>query len=143
MSCLNILKKKQNNFSSRISMSVLTQTQSASLERDHLKLISTNSVDLSLIDACSHVFLFSRCPYSLSCFPLLFLSISFCMFCCLLFLLLYLFLFTPQNAETNLSTLELDLSYLKDQITISEVNIARLHNYKVTLKQAEKPAIKA
>lgn len=47
------------------------------------------------------------------------------------------------NAETNLSTLEQDLSYLKDQITISEVNIARLHNYKVTLKQAEKSTIKA
>jgi prefoldin subunit 5 len=39
------------------------------------------------------------------------------------------------NAEITLSSLEEDLAFLKDQITISEVNIARLHNYKVALKQ--------
>lgn len=43
-----------------------------------------------------------------------------------------------QNAETNLKNLETDLSILKDQITISEVNIARVHNYKVQLKSGKK-----
>jgi len=39
------------------------------------------------------------------------------------------------NAQTNLTTLEKDLAFLKDQITVSEVNIARVHNHKVQLKQ--------
>ncbi len=44
--------------------------------------------------------------------------------------------------ETNLSTareqlarLDTDLDYLKDQITVNEVNIARVHNHRVKLKQ--------
>jgi len=41
------------------------------------------------------------------------------------------------NAEINLKSLDIDLAFLKDQITISEVNIARVHNYKVTLKQQQ------
>jgi len=41
-----------------------------------------------------------------------------------------------RNANTNLASLEKDLSFLKDQITISEVNIARIHNHKVALKKA-------
>jgi hypothetical protein len=38
----------------------------------------------------------------------------------------------------NLSSLEEDLAFLKDQITISEVNIARIHNYNVQLKKESK-----
>lgn len=44
------------------------------------------------------------------------------------------------NAQTNLGTLEKDLTFLKDQITISEVNIARVHNHKVQLKQEKQRA---
>lgn len=44
------------------------------------------------------------------------------------------------NAQVNLGTLEGDLAFLKDQITISEVNIARVHNHKVQLKQDAKNA---
>lgn len=40
------------------------------------------------------------------------------------------------NAKTNLATIERDLAFLKDQITISEVNIARVHNHKVTIRQS-------
>lgn len=40
-----------------------------------------------------------------------------------------------KNAEVNLSSLEEDLAFLKDQITVSEVNIARIHNYNVQLKK--------
>jgi prefoldin subunit 5 len=52
-----------------------------------------------------------------------------------------------KNAKTNLDVLENDLAFLKDQITISEVNIARVHNHKVQLRQnkakgATKKAIK-
>jgi len=39
------------------------------------------------------------------------------------------------NAKLNSDNLEKELDYLKDQITITEVNIARVHNYKVQLKQ--------
>ena len=35
------------------------------------------------------------------------------------------------NAETNLKSIEEDLAFLKDQITTSEVNIARIYNYRV------------
>lgn len=42
------------------------------------------------------------------------------------------------NAEVNLASLESDLAFLKDQITISEVNIARIHNYNVQLKKEAK-----
>jgi hypothetical protein len=38
----------------------------------------------------------------------------------------------------NLASLEGDLAFLKDQITISEVNIARIHNYNVQLKKEAK-----
>lgn len=39
------------------------------------------------------------------------------------------------NAQLNLKSLQSDLDFLKDQITISEVNIARIHNYNVQLKK--------
>jgi len=42
------------------------------------------------------------------------------------------------SARTTLKQLQNDLMYLKDQITISEVNIARLHNYKVSFKKQNK-----
>lgn len=45
-----------------------------------------------------------------------------------------------RNAEVNLASLESDLAFLKDQITISEVNIARIHNYNVQLKKEAKEA---
>ena len=38
----------------------------------------------------------------------------------------------------NLSSLEGDLAFLKDQITISEVNIARVHNFNVQVKKEAK-----
>ena len=40
------------------------------------------------------------------------------------------------NAKLSLQSLESDIEFLKDQITISEVNIARLHNYGIALKQS-------
>lgn len=52
-----------------------------------------------------------------------------------------LLLKNKKNAEINLNSLEADLEFLKDQITISEVNIARVHNYKVTLKQQQNKII--
>jgi len=39
------------------------------------------------------------------------------------------------NARITLKSLESDIEFLKDQITISEVNIARLHNYGIALKK--------
>lgn len=48
-----------------------------------------------------------------------------------------------KNAQTTLETLNTHLSFLKDQITISEVNIARVHNFKVGLTQANKEAATA
>eukprot|EP01083_Nonionella_stella_P141698 437078_1 len=42
------------------------------------------------------------------------------------------------SAEKNLEILNGDLAFLKDQCTISEVNIARLHNHKVELKKVTK-----
>ena len=44
------------------------------------------------------------------------------------------------NAHTTLAQLDTDLAFLKDQITISEVNIARTHNVNVQLKQDKKKA---
>ena len=38
------------------------------------------------------------------------------------------------NAKKNLETYKKDLEFIKDQITITEVNYARVHNYKVSLK---------
>jgi hypothetical protein len=44
-----------------------------------------------------------------------------------------------QNARTNIGSLESDLSFLKEQITTTEVNIARVHNFRVAQKQAAAP----
>lgn len=41
-----------------------------------------------------------------------------------------------KSAESNLETLKQDLDFLKDQVTVSEVNIARMHNYNVKLKKS-------
>ena len=41
------------------------------------------------------------------------------------------------NASQNVGAYEDDLSYLKDQITTCEVNIARVHNYGVSVKQVQ------
>ena len=43
-----------------------------------------------------------------------------------------------QNAETNMKATEEDIEFIKDQITTTEVNIARLHNENVKQKQAAK-----
>lgn len=40
-----------------------------------------------------------------------------------------------KHAKENVESTNEDLLFLKDQCTISEVNIARVHNYKVTLSQ--------
>jgi prefoldin subunit 5 len=45
-----------------------------------------------------------------------------------------------RNAQETLEQLTEHLDGLKDQITISEVNVARVHNYRVSLMQAEKQA---
>ena len=37
------------------------------------------------------------------------------------------------NAKKNQATYDTDLEYIKDQITVMEVNFARVHNYKVSL----------
>eukprot|EP00696_Hemimastix_kukwesjijk_P014306 gnl/Hemi2/28283_TR9346_c0_g1_i1.p2 gnl/Hemi2/28283_TR9346_c0_g1~~gnl/Hemi2/28283_TR9346_c0_g1_i1.p2 ORF type:complete len:212 (+),score=77.44 gnl/Hemi2/28283_TR9346_c0_g1_i1:34-636(+) len=42
------------------------------------------------------------------------------------------------NAKTNLLVLEDDLAYLRDQITITEVNIARIFNHDVKTRRALK-----
>ena len=42
------------------------------------------------------------------------------------------------TAKQSLEDLKQHLDYLKDQITISEVNVARIHNYKVELQQESK-----
>ena len=43
-----------------------------------------------------------------------------------------------QNATTNINTYIDDLNYLKEQITTIEVNLARVHNYKVKTQQSAK-----
>ena len=43
-----------------------------------------------------------------------------------------------ENCKASLESLESDLSFLKDQITISEVNIARVHNLNVAIKNEQK-----
>jgi|EP00427_Karlodinium_veneficum_P050769 prefoldin subunit 5 len=45
-----------------------------------------------------------------------------------------------QNAKTTISTLDEDMAFLRDQITTTEVNIARTHNYNVKLRQKSKEA---
>mmetsp|Transcript_12863 Transcript_12863/g.15578 ORF Transcript_12863/g.15578 Transcript_12863/m.15578 type:complete len:198 (-) Transcript_12863:70-663(-) len=42
------------------------------------------------------------------------------------------------NARTTLKSLEEDMAFLRDQITTTEVNIARTHNYGVKMRQAAK-----
>uniref|UniRef100_A0A7S2I1F0 CS domain-containing protein n=1 Tax=Zooxanthella nutricula TaxID=1333877 RepID=A0A7S2I1F0_9DINO len=42
------------------------------------------------------------------------------------------------NAKTMLKGLEEDMAFLRDQITTTEVNIARCHNYGVKVRQKEK-----
>jgi prefoldin subunit 5 len=42
------------------------------------------------------------------------------------------------NAKKNQSTYDVDLEYIKDQITIMEVNFARVHNYKVAVNKTDK-----
>ena len=46
--------------------------------------------------------------------------------------------FIIQGAKEMIENLSKDLMFLKDQITVSEVNIARLHNHKVQLNQKAK-----
>jgi len=46
-----------------------------------------------------------------------------------------------ENAEISLSSLTEDLAFLKDQITISEVNIARVHNVNVNIRQQMKKTL--
>ena len=46
--------------------------------------------------------------------------------------------YSHQIAERSLAILSSDLSFIKDQVTVSEVNIARMHNYNVRLRQQEK-----
>ena len=43
-----------------------------------------------------------------------------------------------KNAENNINEYINDLSYIKDQITTIEVNIARVHNLKVKNKEINK-----
>eukprot|EP01006_Ploeotia_vitrea_P039493 TRINITY_DN66355_c2_g1_i1.p2 TRINITY_DN66355_c2_g1~~TRINITY_DN66355_c2_g1_i1.p2 ORF type:complete len:134 (-),score=73.00 TRINITY_DN66355_c2_g1_i1:44-445(-) len=40
------------------------------------------------------------------------------------------------NAQQRLSVINTDIDFIKDQITITEVNIARVHNHRVSLKRA-------
>jgi len=44
------------------------------------------------------------------------------------------------NARETLKNLEEDMAFLRDQLTTTEVNIARTHNYGVKLRQASKEA---
>ena len=45
-----------------------------------------------------------------------------------------------ESAENTLVSLSSDISFLKDQITTSEVNIARMHNYNVKLRAQKRTA---
>ena len=42
------------------------------------------------------------------------------------------------TAERNLAQVDLDLDYLRDQITTTEVNLARVYNWDVKRRQSEK-----
>lgn len=42
------------------------------------------------------------------------------------------------NAKTTLQSLEEDMAFLRDQLTTTEVNIARTHNYNVKMRQKQK-----
>ncbi len=50
------------------------------------------------------------------------------------------FLSLVQIAQRSLDILTSDLAFMKDQITVSEVNIARMHNHNVKLRAAAKEA---
>ena len=41
-----------------------------------------------------------------------------------------------ENAKRNVDTYTVDLEFIKDQITMIEVNLARLHNHKVKMTKA-------
>ena len=43
-----------------------------------------------------------------------------------------------KNAQTNINSIENDYKFLKDQITTTEVNIAKIHNENVRLKKLQK-----
>jgi len=48
-----------------------------------------------------------------------------------------------QSAEKQFQSVESDVAYIKDQITTTEVNVARCHNYRVELRkvqQQQRPA---
>jgi hypothetical protein len=47
------------------------------------------------------------------------------------------------NAKTTLANINNDLAFLKDQITVSEVNSARLHNLTVKQRAAQRAAAEA
>jgi len=40
-----------------------------------------------------------------------------------------------KNSKSHLTSVIEDLDFLKDQLTISEVNVARVHNYRVQLRK--------
>lgn len=41
------------------------------------------------------------------------------------------------NAKNNLKEIQEDLNYVKDQVTTSEVNIARVYNYSLLEKKLQ------
>ena len=45
-----------------------------------------------------------------------------------------------ESAEKNLGQIAFDLDYLRDQMTITEVTMARLYNWDVKRKKEKKPA---
>jgi prefoldin subunit 5 len=45
-----------------------------------------------------------------------------------------------ENCRANLITIEKDLDFIKDQITTTEVNIARIFNYDVKQRRAARAA---
>jgi len=47
-----------------------------------------------------------------------------------------------ENSKKHLASVNDDLDFLKDQITISDVNIARVHNHRVELRKIEKEKTK-
>ena len=47
-----------------------------------------------------------------------------------------------KNATINIKTYKEDLEYLKEQITTIEVNLARVHNYKIKMQQTSKKPVK-
>eukprot|EP00823_Brevimastigomonas_motovehiculus_P008114 TRINITY_DN7385_c0_g1_i1.p1 TRINITY_DN7385_c0_g1~~TRINITY_DN7385_c0_g1_i1.p1 ORF type:complete len:243 (+),score=62.71 TRINITY_DN7385_c0_g1_i1:25-729(+) len=48
-----------------------------------------------------------------------------------------------KNARTTVDSLDKDLDFLKDQITTCEVNVARVHNHRVKLRQETTPKKKS